>query len=61
MTEPNEREYADLVALELSGIYGLDVSGTDVLGALSAAGLKLVRDDKGEALLAYEIETDRDD
>jgi len=61
MGESDESEYADLVALELSGIYGLDVSGVDVLGALSAAGLKLVRDDKGEALLAYEIETDRDD
>jgi hypothetical protein len=46
--------------LELSGIYGLDVSGTDVLGALSASGLKLVPDDKGEAFLAYEVETDRD-
>ena len=58
MAEPNEREYADLIALELSAIYNLDVSGKDVLGALSAAGLMLVRDDKGDALRAYEGEPD---
>jgi hypothetical protein len=60
MAEPNEREYADLIALELSGIYNLDVSGNDVLGALSAVGLKLVRDDEGDAFLAYEEDLDRD-
>ena len=54
MRDGIEAEYADRLALELNVLDGCKVHGVDVLGALSAVGLKLVLDDAGDASVAYE-------
>ena len=51
--EPNQAKYAELFADELNTCddYGLQL--VDVLDALASLGLKLVRDDSGDATIAY--------
>jgi hypothetical protein len=55
-----EHELADWLALELNTLEGCNVRARDVLAALAATGLKLVRDTGDEAYLAYKVETEHD-
>jgi hypothetical protein len=56
----DEHELADWLALELNTLEGCNVRALDVLAALAATGLKLVRDPGDEAYLAYKVETEQE-
>jgi hypothetical protein len=49
-----EAELADRLALELNILDECKINGVQVLGALAAAGLKLVVDEGDDAFVAYE-------
>jgi hypothetical protein len=55
----DEHELADWLALELNTLEGCNVRARDVLAALAATGLKLVRDSGDEAYLAYKGELEQ--
>ena len=56
----DEHELADWLALELNTLEGCNIRARDVLAALAATSLKLVRDTGDEAYLAYQVEMEQD-